>query len=203
MAKQDILQEAIDEALVLTVKYHGGSQPGTIRQISPISISNGKIRAICLSSNAVKTFVIDKIEICSDENEVDKKWNPTHKDKFKYENLNSFIEQNKTDFEKQGWHVNFSENAISLHRSFRNGRILKGPDVSLAYEEYVYEFYIDLDGKECEETKKRKKPWIVSAKGFQGAAYSKLDRAIERFIEQSNALSPNKIKNNSSINRTR
>ena len=33
-----ILTEAIETGEVVKIKYHGGSQPGSLRQISPISI---------------------------------------------------------------------------------------------------------------------------------------------------------------------
>jgi hypothetical protein len=186
------IQEAIATGEVLTIRYQGGTQPGTIRNISPIRISGDKVRARCLASNVVKTFVISKIELSKGSNDVDSRWDPTRKDKLKYEDLNSFIEPNKAELEKMGWHVNFSDNHISLHRSYKNGRVLKGSDVSLSYDELVYEFYIDFDGKEHKEAKKRQKPWVIHVKGHYIAGYSKLERAIEKFLNQAIKLSPNK-----------
>ena len=63
METEDRIREAAEAGEVLRVIYAGGSQPGARREIAPISIQNGKVRARCFSSNAVKTFVIDKIEV--------------------------------------------------------------------------------------------------------------------------------------------
>lgn len=63
MSKESVLQEAITTGEVLRIRYEGGSQPGAERDISPISLKEGKVRARCYSSNAVKLFVIDKITI--------------------------------------------------------------------------------------------------------------------------------------------
>ncbi|MDA6709672.1 hypothetical protein OSL02_25410, partial [Escherichia coli] len=58
-----ILLDAIENKKSLTVIYLGGSQPGTLRDISPISISEDKLRARCHSTNAVKFFNIGKIQL--------------------------------------------------------------------------------------------------------------------------------------------
>jgi len=193
MLIHDLLQEAIDNALVLTIKYHGGSQPGTIRQISPISIYQDKVRARCLTSNAVKLFVIEKIEVCDNfDPHVNHKWDPTKLNEVRYRNLKSFLESNKSTLEDLGWYIISYDDSISLHRRFKNGQPLKSPDVSLYYEEYIYEYYIDLDGKEYKEAKNRRRPWIVRAKGYYVGSYINLDRAVDSFINQANLLSPNR-----------
>ncbi|EOO8726807.1 hypothetical protein I5R18_RS00010 [Escherichia coli] len=61
-----ILLDAIENKKSLTVIYLGGSQPGTLRDISPISISEDKLRARCHSTDAVKFFNIGKIQLPSD-----------------------------------------------------------------------------------------------------------------------------------------
>jgi hypothetical protein len=62
------IKGAIECHEVLTVKYHGGSsKPCSVRQIHPLqTLDTGKVRAKCLSSNSVKVFMIDKIEIVDD-----------------------------------------------------------------------------------------------------------------------------------------
>jgi hypothetical protein len=51
---ETVLQEAIETGEIITIIYKGGSKTGAKRDISPISIKNGKVRARCHSSNAVK-----------------------------------------------------------------------------------------------------------------------------------------------------
>lgn len=50
---------------ILTIVYHGGSQPGTKRQIVPIEIRRDALSAMDLSTNKRKQFSINKIEIIS------------------------------------------------------------------------------------------------------------------------------------------
>jgi len=45
-------------------------------------------------------------------------------------------EEDVAALEELGWHVNLSENEISLHRYFKNGKLRKGADVGITkYEE--------------------------------------------------------------------
>ena len=97
MSIHSILCEARDNGEVLKIKYHGGSQPFTLREIYPISISKDKVMARCLNSNAVKTFVIDKIEICdSNDHNNEPRWDPAKKSEVKYENLALFCELHRS-----------------------------------------------------------------------------------------------------------
>lgn len=47
---EHVLVDAIENKQSLTVVYLGGSQPGTLRNISPISINGDKLRARCHST---------------------------------------------------------------------------------------------------------------------------------------------------------
>jgi hypothetical protein len=58
------LKEACFNGEVLKIKYRGGSQPGAAREIYPLSISDEKVHAKCLTSNSEKAFFIDKIKMC-------------------------------------------------------------------------------------------------------------------------------------------
>jgi len=192
MSIHSILCEASDNAEILKIKYHGGSQPGTVRQISPISVSEDKVIARCLSSNVVKTFVIDKIELCGSNNQDDDiKWAPAKKSQVKYENLAAFCDLRRSELESLGWHVNSDADFVSLHRRFKNGKPLKGSDVSLDYEEFICDGFVDIDGRLREEhIRKHPRPWMVKATGMQGRGYGRLGKAADLFIEQAKLLSP-------------
>jgi hypothetical protein len=192
MSIHDILHEAIENAEVLRIKYYGGSQPGTVRQISPISISKDKVTARCLSSNAVKTFAIDKIEVCdSNDQNNETQWDPAKKSEVMYGSFAAFCDLQRSELETLGWHVNSDANFISLHRRFKNGNPLKGSDVSLDYDEYAYDLVVGLHGKLREENiRKRKRPWMVRAKAMQTRTYGNLDKAADLFMEQARRLCP-------------
>lgn len=59
------LESAIDKNRKIMVAYYGGSNPGDIRELTPISINeaSGHFQAMCHSSNKVKTFRIQDTEI--------------------------------------------------------------------------------------------------------------------------------------------
>ncbi|PMK93227.1 hypothetical protein [Vibrio lentus] len=59
------LQTAADKERKLRVIYYGGSNPGDIRELTPISIDEEtrRFQAVCHISNEVKTFRVDDAEI--------------------------------------------------------------------------------------------------------------------------------------------
>jgi predicted DNA-binding transcriptional regulator YafY len=67
VSKTDVrnkLLDAIDTGEVLLVRYSGGTQPGTIRQISPVGfVGSDKIRAACLATGRDKLYFFSKMEI--------------------------------------------------------------------------------------------------------------------------------------------
>lgn len=76
------LESAIGTGELVSIVYHGGSQPGAFREITPLQIEDGKVRARCYTSNAVKTFALDKIELrgpIPTPNDEAKAWNPLHR----------------------------------------------------------------------------------------------------------------------------
>jgi predicted DNA-binding transcriptional regulator YafY len=60
---EDDLNNAVNFGEVVKIRYHGGSQPGSVREVVPKSVSNGKLFAICARSNAIRSFFLSKIEI--------------------------------------------------------------------------------------------------------------------------------------------
>lgn len=93
-----------------------------------------------------------------------------------------------------GWHVEYLEDLISLHRIRKNGVPLKGDDVSLEYEEYTCDVIFDFDTGRSVETDHRKKtrPYSVRAKGENTKSYSNLNKAAVLFLAHAEKLSPNK-----------
>lgn len=67
MDRQAILSQLIDASgtgQVLRIRYSGGSQPGTSRDIVIQSVADDRVYAVCLQAHESKTFMIDKIENC-------------------------------------------------------------------------------------------------------------------------------------------
>lgn len=194
------LEKAIQAGEVLTVKYHGGSQPGAERQIAPISIDGHKVRARCYTSNAVKQFMIDKIELCTSHvPEGIAAWNPKAKPKVIYTTIADVHQAHRNDFELAGWHVAFENEQLGLHRRRKNGDPLKWPDVSLSYQEWVdSEYDSDVNFIDDEQPvdifqapqRKSTRPYRSWAKKHTGSSYAHLDRAVERFLQWAKELAP-------------
>ncbi|KGK41389.1 hypothetical protein LH51_08235 [Nitrincola sp. A-D6] len=144
------LKAAIETGEVLKVRYHGGSQPGTLREIAPISVNDGKVRARCYSSDAVKTFAISKVEIVGFAKKGDE-WQKGKEQKSEYVSLSYFFEEKANLFDELGWHVESELSGdhefLSLHACFKNGNPKKGAEVELSYEKYAYEMVVDCTGQ--------------------------------------------------------
>jgi len=186
MDVQEKLQEATESGEILKVKYHGGSQPGSIRDIAPISVKSGKVRAHCYTSNAVKTFSIEKIEVL-EGGAVQKEttWDKSKENIVNYNSLEQLRIEKISELESLSWHVEFSDTSLSLHRRFKNGTPLKGADVSIDFEEFDYDYVAGEDGEiHKENERKRVRPWVVRAKNKDTVTYGKLDKAVALFLEQ-------------------
>lgn len=188
------LKEAVDSGEILIVKYHGGSQPGSIREISPVSIKGNKVIARCHTSNAIKTFSIDKIELVEKNiDSIEITWTKTKENLVNYESLSKFIEEKIEELESLGWHVQYNDMSLTLHKRFKNGKPFKSSYASLDYEEFEYDYIVDPDGEiHKENERKRVRPWVVRSKNINTVTFGKLDKAVILFMEQALALAPNK-----------
>ena len=169
------LSEAIETGEILSVIYHGGSQPGSVRQLSPIKVTSREVRARDVSSNAVKTFLVAKMELIGsilttkqyDPNVINGNVEPA--------SIEEAFQNQVEKLKGIGWHVELEKDSISLHSYFKNGKVRKGADVGITkYDEnpsrpfYVYG------------------PSLASARTF-----GKLSSAIELFNEESKTHAPN------------
>ncbi len=194
MTTEERLREAIESGEVLKVVYNGGSQPGAMREMAPISIKNGKVRARCFTSNAVKSFVIEKITVLQEENDLTPvEWNPEAQQIIRYDSIPDLLKKEKDVLTDLGWHVESDDSRLSLHRRFKNGNPMKGSDASLDYEEFTYDLVVGLDGELHEENRrKRQRPWSVRGKNKDTRSYGSLDKAAELFLEWAESLAPSK-----------
>ena len=192
MTTEERLWEAIEAGEVLKVVYNGGSQPGALREIAPISIKNGKVRARCFSSHAVKLFMVEKIKVIEgEENPPAAEWSSNAKPTHRYESVIELLEKEKTFITDLGWHIENDKDCLSLHRRFKNGKAMKGSDVSLDYEEFTYDLVVGLDGELHEENmRKRQRPWTVRGKNQDTRTFGSLEKAAEVFMEWAKLLAP-------------
>lgn len=183
MLIKTILQEAISTGELLTIIYNGGSQPGSTRMISPIKIiEDNKIRARCYTSNKVKTFIIEKIEIT--ENNSGNTSYIEGKKPVEPKTIREAFKPHVSKLETLGWYVKFEENYIGLYRYFKNGKLRKTSDVSCIYSEFITD-YIDVDADEelKYHEEKSARPYYVKSFEHDGRSYKYLSKAVTLFLE--------------------
>jgi len=183
METSQLLEQAIESKDRLTVVYLGGSQPGSVREIAPISIKNGKVRAKCYSSNAIKTFMVAKMQIMDSEGVLTKTNFEIPLQLPAFKNVAEFYEHSYKKLAKLNLHIEVTQDSISLHKLFKNGKPRKGSELSLADEEFTYDTEIDLAGNIIQsEPRKKVRPWTVRAKGKDTTTLGKLDKAAAKFL---------------------
>lgn len=161
------LNEAAEAGEVITVVYHGGSQPGTKRRLSPIKATSRELRAKDILTDEVKTFLVSKIEIVPD-NHPAKEYVAGFVAQPEFTGLLDALGSKVKELEAVGWHVNLSESSVSVHRYFKNGKPRKGGDAGIL---------------KSEEGSNR--PWYVFGPDLVTArTFSHLEKAVELFLEQ-------------------
>ncbi len=193
MKLESILNSAIGTGEIITIIYSGGSKPGTKRDISPILIKDGKVRARCLSSNAVKQFMLNKIKIVNyGESGADNWENVEEQNAKEDDNLSGVYETYNVKFKKLGWYVFLEENTFSLHRKQKIAdKPLKASSVSIDYNEYTSDYVMGSDGGIREENvRKSTRPYTLRANGKTTKTYGYLSRAIPQLVIWAEELSP-------------
>lgn len=183
------LENAIDCGATLRVRYFGGSSPGGEREIQPISVKDGKVRARCLLSGETKTFVVDKMELVV-EGSTSILASTLPPPVVIYESVDDFFANQTATLQGLGWIVQREGESISLHRAFKNGKVIQSPDVALQYETTASDLV--FDGEAVFETnhRDRARPWVVRAKKQTTKIYGDFGKAQITFLDFAKSLSP-------------
>lgn len=56
------LQEAAETGEVLRIRYHGGSQPGAVRDIQPMRVKRDRVLAVCHDAKGLRSFLFERME---------------------------------------------------------------------------------------------------------------------------------------------
>lgn len=192
MTISEKIERAIADGKRLNIIYNGGSHPGAMREIAPISITNGKVMARCYTSNEVKTFTLEKIEIIESEISENKmKWSRTLKYGPRLESIEDLFDREHGTLIKLGWHVEHDENNLTLHRMGKRGKLLKSEDIRLSYIEYSHDIVMNLDGEWIEERKKRTRPYSLRSPKKNSRTFGNLVSASIFFMEWAIEMAPN------------
>ena len=188
---QSLLKSSIGTGEVIGVVYHGGSQPGSYREIVPLQISDGKVRARCLTSQAVKVFVLSKLSIApprSAEDAPKHAWRPkTQANPLINISIALVYEVYLPALDAAGWHVECEHNEdgsfLKLFARLKNGKLRKHPDCELSYQSMIYAPVTLEDGSSIgDELRSRSRPWGVSGKS-KSRTWADPNRALLAFLE--------------------
>jgi hypothetical protein len=180
------IKGAIECDEVLTVRYHGGSKPGTVRQILPLQIlDDGKVRVRCYSTNSSKVFVIDKIEIV-DDSVRSKEINWSDVSEKKYLSIEEVYQEHGDDLKSMGWHLVFTNDppddvSIKIYDYFKNGKIKKTHSGSLSFEEFESEYCFDT-GEIITSSKKRARPYSYHSPDLNNGTFAHLAKCVDKFL---------------------
>lgn len=186
---QEAILKAIDSGGSLRVRYFGGSSPGTERELHPLSLKDGKVRARCIPSGETKTFLLEKMELAV-EGVPSVLANTLPTPPAVCSSVEEFAAYHANNLQQLGWVVQRDGEAISLHRTFKNGKLIKTPDVSLDFEAIAYDLV--FDGEDVVETnhRDRSRPWVLRAKDHATKTFGDFAKAQLAFLESAKSLAP-------------
>jgi len=183
------IEDAIRDGRVLTIRYHGGSKPGAVREVLPVGLKEGVLRARCMASKRTKSFRLDRMEIdVGGEMEAPpaEQWAPPKE----IGSLRELLEIHGADLESLGWHIRCDEGGLRLCRFFKNGKPRKTFDVAVLFEAARLAEIIEDGEVVGTEMVSRKRPWIVRAKGETPRTYGSLNKAYGVFLQWAREMAP-------------
>jgi hypothetical protein len=185
----EALGNAIENDAIIRVRYFGGSAPGKEREIQPISVKEGKVRALCLLSREIKTFIVEKMELIVDG--MPSQLASTLPTPVTiYDSFDEFCANQIEPLKALRWVVQREGETISLHRTFKNGKLIKSPVVELLYEALSYDTVFDGEQVTQSNYRERSRPWSVRAMNQTTRSYGDFGKAQITFLEFARSLSP-------------
>jgi hypothetical protein len=188
---RDTLAKSVNTGEVIRIIYYGGSQPGSVREISPIIVSESEVRALDLATGIMKLFKLSKIEFAdgSTSNPAFDPAAPPARDLSG--TIRQVLSRNVADLELMGWQVRISDDSISVHRFFKNGKPRKAPDIDLSYAEFTVDMFIELDGTMKEERRKSSRPYCLRSPNFASArTFVNMSNAVSAFLDEASTIAP-------------
>jgi hypothetical protein len=185
---QQLLAAAIGTGEVIRIVYHGGSRPGSVRDVRPLSVTPEALRAQDIASGLDRTFLLEKIEITDA---------PVTAPGRGPQTIEEAIGPKIPELQALGWHLEQTPAMITVHKSFKIGRKpRKKVHVSIWFEEYTGIIVVGEDGDDAdgdpiarEETWKSRAPYHVSSDSLRTRSFANLWKAAALFIDEARTAS--------------
>ena len=183
------LLAAANAGEIVSIVYHRGSQPGTVRAILPITITHEEVRARDMAAEIDKTFKLAHLELAGLQTTArayDPAGAPPAEDP---QTVRAALSPHVPALQALGWHVELTENRISLHRFFKNGKPRKGYDVTMGFDEFTVDMFDDFDGLGLQRvTRPSKRPYNVSSAALPTRTFVRLSIALRAFLDEARRL---------------
>ena len=202
-----MLQEAVGTGEIITVAYGGGSRPGQPRQLTVMSCTGTEAHIREIENTTPKQYKFNKVlwvegssgqRITSEENTKAFIANPppTHLQSTlpALETLDQYAAHLRCELEQAGWYLHQRPDLLGVGVYLKNGKPKKNPAIAVTYQDRSTETIWDLEKNDFvtrqRETSARDRPWRVDSERFSGKTFSQLSRAMELFITEVRASSP-------------
>ena len=159
------LADAVRSGEIVTLVYAAGSQAGTKRDVVPVSVGGGVLKARCLASDTVKSYKLALLEIVPHDApfpayRAASSSAPTARGDI---TLGMVLDAHEAELDALGWKVVHSEEAITLHRK-------AGGDPSV------------IVGLGLARTS-TKATWVIAAADAKRRSRKRLDSAVLLFMD--------------------
>jgi hypothetical protein len=132
----DVLARLIDAANTgetVSIVYHRGSQPGTVREIALIPITDEEVRARDLAAGVDKNFKLAYLELAEPWTAA-RAYDPAAPVE-DTQILEAALEPHVEELRALRWHVERTETCASVHRYLKSGRPRRDADVAIMFNE--------------------------------------------------------------------
>jgi len=165
------LEQAMLSGEILKIRYNGGSQAGSIREIAPIKIKGDLLIARCIASNTTKSFRIDRIEIADSTAPVLYDGDYVREEP---KDLVAALTNHITSLKDLGWDVEIEPKSCGLYRFFKNGKRRKTADIYVVYS-----------------NDSSTRPWYVRSEGSsQGRTFASLGGLVDFLMSEAKRFAP-------------
>jgi hypothetical protein len=108
-----------------------------------------------------------------------------------YATVEEFLSHQTAALQEMGWVVKHEGEFVTLHRTFKNGKLINTPDVGLQYQEMTFDLIFDGDKVIEANHRKRSRPWSVGGKKQTSRAFGDFGKAQQAFLALAKSLAPN------------
>lgn len=192
----EALRDACAAGHVLTIAYAGGSNPGTPREVIPLSCSDTQLEARDVHAGIAKQYRLEKILWIEAGGVRVERAQPTPSRSLpSLQSLAEYSSHLRDELQSLGWCIHEGETSYAVGGYFKNGKPRRTPSISIAFFDRTTESKYDLATGEPVEVPRdlsgHERPWRVDSWRYKAArTFSSLPTAMWEFYNEVLASDP-------------